>query len=262
MKKIFTFLVIGLPLLIASSENSAEELAQQPAVNKRNVLELVHQQITLASDVGATPDIELVRQALNYTTAPHSLYESAAAALKAVISKPINNDADERTLEWFELALSQTRLDKSFGQISANSLCDILTATITTTNIKILKLALKYSKAGDQLSNIAVKSLTKSVDAKPDIELLSLAFEHSNSNDTLKQFAIKTLENILNHTITDETVLNPSWVKLAFKNTRICIGLWQIAVDHVTKVFQMAEKTKTPLSPEWYSIGLQCLPRH
>lgn len=257
MKKILTLLFIGLPILIASSEGLLT-----PAITRRAVLEQVQQQIKLASDAGNTPDINLVRQALNYTATPQPLHEVATAELKVEISKPIMPDAEMSTLEWFELALSQPRLDKALRQIAINSLGSVLTATITSPNINILRLALKYSKAGDQLSNIAVKSLTEAADAKPDIELVALAFEYANSNDALKQFAIKTLENILNHAITDQIAPNPSWVRLAFKNSSVSVSLWQITVDHVTRVFQMSAKTKTPLSPEWCAIGLQYLPRH
>lgn len=260
MKKIFTFLIIGLPILIASATNEAEELSQQP-ITQKYILEQIHQQIKQASDTGATPDIDLVTQALNHTVATHPVHETTAAVLKSVISNPIMPDTCKEKLEWFELALSQHRLDQRIRQIAVNALDNRLQETKNAPDINILKLALKYSKDGDQLFNTILSSLNATVDAKSNIELLSLAFEYCHLGDELKTFAINKLTEILNTPITSEETPDSSWVKLAFKSIHICIGLWQIAVNHVTRVFQMAAANKTPLSPEWYSIGLRYLPR-
>lgn len=128
MKKIFTFLVVGLPILIASSIDEAEELSQH-RVTRTYVLEQVHKQIKQASDTGAIPDIDLVIHALNQTVAPHPVHETAAAILKAVISNPIMPDTCKEKLEWFELALSQPRLDQSIRQIAVDALDNRLQAT-------------------------------------------------------------------------------------------------------------------------------------
>lgn len=259
MKKIFTLLAIGLPVFSASITDDA----QQNTITKRGVLEGLHAQIKQVSDAAETPDIELVRLAFIYTPTSHPFFENLVASVKTVITRRITPETEQQILEWFELAL-QPRTEETLRQIATKTMIATLTSGAQPST-NMLRLAFKFSKPGEQLHDDAISSLIKAINtsqSNPDIGLVTLAFEYYNLYDSLRRIAMDTVMAMLNRPLADGVIPDFNWAVLAFKNPGVGATLWPVAVDHVTRVFVMAERTKTPLSAEWYALGLKYMPRN